>query len=89
MKLLLASDGNPDYGQDPNQRFPGCTNDQLIDVNTLKEASITCRQYIEENELGGGNWSGGQVYQNNRLIAEVSYNGRVWALGADRKEIEI
>ena len=89
MKLLLASVGNPDYGQDPEKRFPGCANDQLIEVNTLKEASITCRQYIEENELRGGNWSGGQVYQNNKLIAEIAYNGKAWAPGPEKKEITL
>jgi len=87
MKLSLASSGNPDYGQDPTQPFHGCNEDTLIEVNTFKEASILCRQYISENNLGSGNWAGGEIFEGAKVIAQVSYNGRVWQAGAERKEI--
>jgi len=47
-------------------------------VASLAEASRTCREYIEQNDLGGGNWTGGQVCLGNVEIGRVSYNGRVW-----------
>lgn len=42
-------------------------------------------------DLGGGNWSGGQVYNaEGRVIAEVSYNGRVWQFhGLKKVEIQL
>jgi hypothetical protein len=51
-------------------------------VETLADAAKTCRQYIDHNELGGGNWTGGQVFKgnSNEQVARVSYNGRVWAM---------
>ena len=40
-----------------------------------------CLNYINVFELGGGNWDGGQIYDGNKQIALVSYNGRVWDMG--------
>lgn len=50
----------------------------FVEVSTFAEASYTCRMFIFANELGGGNWSGGQVFEGDEQIAHVSYNGRVW-----------
>lgn len=51
---------------------------QRVGADSLEEASRICRAYMDRNELGGGNWNGGNVYENGKLVAEVSYNGRVW-----------
>lgn len=56
-----------------------------IDVDSLADASLRCRRYIQNNELGGGNWTGGQVFDEERLVASISYNGRIW--GTDGGEI--
>lgn len=49
------------------------------DVRTLRQASMLCRLYIERNQLGGGNWTGGAVRNaEGKIVARVSYNGRVW-----------
>ena len=48
------------------------------EVKSLQEASQVCRDWIEELELGGGNWTGGKVFDNGKQIAEISYNGRIW-----------
>jgi len=53
-------------------------------VETLKEASITLRKWVNENNLGGGNMDArcGEVRnEHGRHIATVSYNGRVWTPG--------
>jgi hypothetical protein len=44
----------------------------------MKEASRACRAYIREHDLTMHNWSGGKVTQNGRVVARVTYNGRVW-----------
>ncbi|MBL0220046.1 MAG: hypothetical protein IPQ07_40040 [Myxococcales bacterium] len=50
-------------------------------VPTLQAAAAECRAYIERNNLGGGNWTGGQVFADKRTqVARVSFNGRVWAM---------
>lgn len=48
-------------------------------VRSLEEAITVCRNFIDDNELGGGNWSGGQVsLVNGTPVAYISYNGRIW-----------
>lgn len=79
--VTLKSVGNPDYGQDPDRPLYGVDN-EIAEVDTLPEASRACRAYIEENDLGGGNWSGGEVKdEDGTVVARVSYNGRVWPPG--------
>ena len=78
MRLLLASVGNPDFNQDPDRPMWSCEPDKEVDVNSFAEASKACRQFINDNDLGGGNWAGGKIYEGSKLIAKVSYNGRVW-----------
>jgi hypothetical protein len=75
-RVLLASCGNPDYGQDPDApQSP----EEWRAVADLEEASRACRAYVEYLNLGGGNWSGGLVVDaKGKAVARVSYNGRVW-----------
>jgi hypothetical protein len=81
MTLTLSNVGNPDFGQDPNRPLPG-TSKRLRRVFSLEEASKACRAYIEENELGGGNWTGGKlVGDDGEEVGRVSYNGAVWPPG--------
>jgi hypothetical protein len=49
-------------------------------VASLEEASASCLAFIAEHDLGGGNWSGGQVRDTATgvVVARVSYNGRLW-----------
>lgn len=89
MMLSLTSAGNPDHGQDPTETLFGCEPGKLIKIETFKEASERCRKFIDDNNLGSGNWIGGAIYEGNEQIAKVSYNGRVWKSLAERQEIEI
>ncbi len=85
--VRLASVGNPDHGQNPRASVPGvprCT----ARVRSLAAASQACRLYIEHFELGGGNWIGGDVKIGHRVVASVSYNGRVWNVEKDRLRSE-
>jgi len=83
LEVFLVAVGNPDFGQDPTRPPYGVTSKEIC-VQTLEEASITCRQYIVENDLGGGNWPGAKVHDadTGALVGRISYNGRVWMRGA-------
>ena len=79
MKLMLSSTGNPDHLQNPNEKLFGCEADHMIAVHSFADASKKCRDFIQRNELGSGNWSGGKIFDNDGIcIGKVSYNGRVW-----------
>lgn len=78
LMVQLASVGNPDFGQHPDRPLPGVKNQKVL-VRSLGEAVTVCRNFIDENELGGGNWSGGQVsLVNGTPLAYISFNGRIW-----------
>ncbi len=83
MEVILASCGNPDHFQDPDQPMWGCEDNRKVEVNSLEEASSLCVKFIRNNELGGGNWAGGQVLTNNQVIAVIQYNGKI-SLPADK-----
>lgn len=79
MKVILSSVGNPDMGQDPGKPYVFCEPDRVVQVSSCVEASKLCHAFIKDNELGSGNWSGGQIFNDdNQHMATVSYNGRVW-----------
>jgi hypothetical protein len=78
MELELSSEGNPDFGQNPNAPLWGCEPNKVVKIKSLEQASVLCEKFIMNNDLGSGNWSGGDIKENGRVIARVSYNGRVW-----------
>lgn len=77
--VTLKSVGNPDHGQDPDSAVYGVES-KVQRVGSLAEASLACKVFIADNELGGGNWAGGDVCQDGKLVARTSYSGRVWAV---------
>ncbi|MDK9702513.1 MAG: hypothetical protein OEL20_05190 [Sulfuritalea sp.] len=78
LKVTLRSLGNPDHGQDPSRPLYGVRN-KTAKADSMAKASALCRAYIEENDLGAGNWAGGAVTDaTGKLVATVCYNGRVW-----------
>ena len=79
-KVLLASVGNPDFGQDSRRSLPGVPR-KTLRVASLADASKACRAYIAHFELGGGNWLGGEVTKDGKVIAKISFNGRAWEPG--------
>ena len=93
MKVILSSIGNPDQGQDPTQPLFGCEPCKTLPVSSFKEARDLCIKFISDNNLGSGNWNGGQILDDNeKVIAFVSCNGRVWEgseNSIDAKEILI
>lgn len=84
LMVWLSCAGNVDFRQDPSRPLPGVPSGFGVAVSCLLEARETVLRYLGEHQLGGGNWTGGQVYRAGELepFAEISYNGRVWRLAA-------
>lgn len=55
---------------------------EWLKVASLDQAVTVAMMYRGKHELGGGNWSGGQVWdEDGRMVARISYNGRAWEPG--------
>lgn len=85
MFVVVGAGANPDFTQagDPsdtegNYDWNREREPKAMPVRTVKDAIRVCRDYMHKNELGGGNWIGGQIYQDGNLIGYVSANGRYW-----------
>ena len=74
-RIVLRSVGNPDFGQDPDQPM---SPPEVVVVDTLQAASAAARAYIERHYLGSGNFPSPRVVRNGRVVARISYNGRIW-----------
>jgi hypothetical protein len=93
--VVLAHGPNPDVGGDGYRNGAPYNTPRKVTVraSSFEAASKLCRDYLDKHQLGAGNWYGGQVLDRQlRVIAHVSYNGRVWA-GAhwkpDAQEIQL
>lgn len=84
----LGAVGNTDYGHRDRLRH-AFVRKTRVPVDSLAEASRVTQDFIREHELGGGNWTGGDVMdEKGRFVAYVSYNGRIWdSKGPDAKEL--
>jgi hypothetical protein len=84
-KVILKSSPNPDFGQ---TRAP--VRPQMKTVATLAEAREACIKYRDDNDLGIGNWAGGQVFDEKDKKTQayyISYNGRIWQPGMGGTEV--
>ena len=86
MKVLLHHAKNPDLtcGQGNGTGYwvePIDPRNMLVEVDGLAEARQEMLDWVERNELGCGNMAMdcGEVIVEGRLVARVSYNGRIWA----------
>lgn len=69
--------------QDPSDFDFTVEGDYVIPLNWIPcdsfgEASAICMAFIEYYNLGAGSFAGGQIVKGAGLVAEVSYNGRIW-----------
>ena len=86
MILRLAATGNPDFGQYGSIGVPTV----YVEVASFAEASAKCLTFIRENNLGAGNWTGGalRASKGSKLLAKVSYNGKVWPPGDWKADVK-
>lgn len=75
MKVSLGSTSNPDFPRD--SQIGKIIQNHFVEVDSLLDAQTKCLQFIEDNDLGGGNWIGGSVFDSKKKIAQISYNGRI------------
>ena len=76
--VLLTTCGNPDRGQNPYETLWGVPT-QIVRAASIEECQDIVIDYIDEYDLGGGNWAGGEVYDGlGNVIGNISYNGRYW-----------
>lgn len=85
-KINLDNAGNPDYHQNPNRHL-SFTFSGWLNVESILEARAIAMAYNQAFDLGGGNWSGGEIREvsNDRPVAYVSYNGRLWDISDGKK----
>ena len=79
-KVIIRANGNPDHGEDPEE-FLYPSEGYLAD--SIEECQKAVNEFIKSTGIGGGNWSGGQVYDtsNGEFVGKISYNGRFWEKG--------
>lgn len=76
--VSLSAEPNPDFDEDTLEGSIDIP-EQLVPVKSVSEARDKVMQFISENDLGSGNWGGGQIFDTEgKPIAFVSYNGKVW-----------
>jgi hypothetical protein len=76
--VLLTTCGNPDHGQNPYETLWGVPTERVYTAS-IEECQQRVMEYIDEYELGAGNWAGGEVYDGlGNVIGHISYNGRFW-----------
>lgn len=86
LTVIVEGCGNPDLSQ-----YAPVAPTRIHMCQSLNGASRICRQFIEEWNLGGGNWGpdAGRVYHPTKgEIAYVSYSGRVWPQGGYAKNVK-
>ena len=71
--VSLRSVGNPDFAQ-----YAPVSEPKKILAGKLSEIKKACLDYIEEWDLGGGNWPKCLVRRNGKVVGHFSYNGRFW-----------
>ena len=81
-RVYLSNRGNPDHRQNPNKPISGTKSDYFVEVADQEEGRSEVAQYIFNNDLGGGNWTGGHYFNdNNEMVGYFSYNARFWDSG--------
>lgn len=84
LRLVLRADPNFDFGPGTVQRTVRIA-PRWVPVPDLRSASEQARRYIVDNQLGGGNFTGGDVYRDGKPFARVSFNGSVFDAATGKK----
>ena len=77
--VKLSHSPNPDIPGGYRSDVERPDGESRVESESLAEASETCLSYITQYELGGGNWTGGEVFNaEGEQVAYVSFNGKIW-----------
>lgn len=77
LEVSLEAFPNPDHSRRSHSGTVRIK-ENLVKVSTIEEAKAVVREFIDDNDLGGGNFTGGNLYSNGEKIGHISYNGRLW-----------
>jgi hypothetical protein len=73
-EVELQAVSNPDFG---NQGYMNIKKHKKS-ASSINELVYITRNFIQDNDLGGGNFPNAKIYKNGKEIGYISYNGRVW-----------
>jgi len=79
LEVELGAESNPNHSSRSHEGSVKIKT-QKVKVKSLTEAQNKVREFIEKNDLGAGNFTGGDLFSHGKKIGRVSYNGRVWNL---------
>lgn len=86
LQVELKASPNPDYDR-PEHQATVRIKAFRQSVDSFSDASRAVRRFINTNDLGSGNFTGGRLFDEaGKVVGRVSYNGRVWA--QDGSEID-
>ena len=79
-QVILSACGNIDHGENPDDNVVNGIRvlRRIAKATSINECQRIVREYIEDNDLGAGNWTGGNVFKGKKKIGYISYNGRYW-----------
>ena len=82
--VTLSACGNPDHKENPYSNIVNgiAVEKDIAVADSIEECQRLVRNYIEDNCLGAGNWTGGRVFENGVRVGYISYNGRYWKKGS-------
>ncbi len=84
--VTLSAEPNPDFSTSSHNGSI-LIKPIFVEVDDIAAAQAAVREFIEENDLGGGNWTGdaGKVREAiaGKYLGRISYNGRFWDTGSD------
>ena len=81
MYVVLSSAANPDFPEDDDEgnfEFNKKRPAQFVAVRSPEHAAQVVKKYIHDHDLGGGNWTGGHIFKDGKVVGYVGYNGRIW-----------
>ena len=73
--VILSAHGNPDHYESPFEKVAPV---EVAHCESIEACQAAVREYIDKHGLGGGNWTGGDVYQYGEVVGRISYNSRYW-----------
>jgi len=76
-EVELEAVPNPDHDRGSNSGSIRIKKHR-VPVASLGEAKVKVASFIEENDLGGGNFVPAKIYLGDVEIGYISYNGRLW-----------
>ena len=83
LSVELSAKPNPDFDRYSHEGSIEIK-PKKVKVKSIEEAVSKVRSFINDKDLGAGNFTGGALYDGNTKIGRISYNGRVWDIDGNQ-----